>query len=144
MRVQKSRARGSDEDGAVLAISASRTSCFVLQLREHCLARHAHEIRRGDVRIPTVEEPAGRGVSFPPENLAHVLLFGQESLHGNHAALVVYAENHARENVEKDPCAGPEASEASGDAKGGEKEGHGGEEEAGFLVGEDGEGGCAC
>jgi len=56
---------------------------------------------------------------------------------------VVDAEDNAGEDVKKDPDSGPDASEAIWDSQGCEEQGHGGEEEAGFLVLESGEAGGA-
>ena len=59
------------------------------------------------------------------------------------AGLVVDAEEGAEEGVEEDPACYPGFGEAGWDFDGGEEEGDCGEEEAGFLVLEAGEGGDA-
>lgn len=94
-----------------------------------------------------VEEPDGGAVGAPPEDVGavglglDVCVGAEPELHGHDAALVKDAEDCAQGDVEYHPRADEDAGFRSGQgyAHGGEEEGDCGEEEARFLVGDEGE-----
>lgn len=87
-----------------------------------------------------VEEPDRWTVGFPPKGVRNGFWgFGNVVLHGDDAALVVYAHYDTHYQIKTDPDVYPGFGLLLREADGGEEEGDGGEEEACFLVGEDGE-----
>lgn len=94
-----------------------------------------------------VEEPDGGAVGAPPEDVGaielrlEVCVGAEPELHRYHAALVEDAEDGAEDEVENHPRADEDAGFRScgGEAHGGEEEGDCWEEEARFLVGDEGE-----
>lgn len=91
---------------------------------------------RGDVGIVAQKPERGR-VCFPPEDCRRGgYKLGDCELGGDYAALVVDAHQEAHGGVEDDPCC---QEDRAFDADAAQQERNAGEEEAGFLVGEEGE-----
>lgn len=102
----------------------------------HFGARGAHQVMGGDVGI-VAQKPEWWRVRFPPEDRRRGgNKLGDCELGGDYAALVVDAHKEAHGGVEDDPCC---QENAPFDADAAKQERDAGEEEAGFLVGEEGE-----
>ena len=99
---------GSDEASAAGARGARAVADGAfLELGDHGVGRHAHEVGGGHVGVLAVEEPDGGAVRFPPERLGDVVGGGEVDLRGDDAALVVDAHEGGHGQVKGQPGGDP-------------------------------------
>lgn len=84
-----------------------------LDLVQHLLPRHAHEIGRRQVLVLAVQQPDWWAVRLPPECIAYDLVrLCNVHLRRDNATLVVDAHQHTHSEIEYNPCHDPGFAEA--------------------------------